>query len=62
MLNASNDPFVPDASLPGAEQVSAAVTLLQPAHGGHAGFATPPVPGDIRWLARRVTTFFATGS
>jgi predicted alpha/beta-fold hydrolase len=38
------------------------VALLQPTHGGHAGFATPPIPGDIRWLARRVTGFFATGA
>jgi uncharacterized protein len=62
VLNARNDPFVPGASLPGAADVSPSVMLLQPAHGGHAGFATPPVPGDIQWLARRVTTFFATGA
>lgn len=62
VLNARNDPFVPDASLPGAHEASTSVTLLQPPHGGHAGFATPPVPGDIRWLARRVTGFFARGA
>ena len=61
VLNARNDPFVPDASLPDARQVSAAVVLEQPAHGGHAGFATPPLPGDIRWLAQRVVTFFDNG-
>ena len=61
VINARNDPFVPGASLPGAQEVSAAVVLEQPDDGGHAGFATPPLPGDIRWLARRVTTFFAAG-
>ena len=61
VLNAKNDPFVPGASLPDTPEVSASVVLLQPDHGGHVGFATPPVPGDIRWLAQRVTTFFATG-
>ncbi len=61
VLNARNDPFVPDASLPDARQVSAAVVLEQPDHGGHAGFATPPLPGDIRWMAQRVVTFFAEG-
>ena len=61
VLNARNDPFVPDASLPGAGEVSASVVLLQPDHGGHVGFATAPLPGDIRWLAQRVTTFFAEG-
>jgi uncharacterized protein len=45
VINARNDPFVPAASLPTAAQVSASVTLWQPAHGGHVGFAagaTPP--------------------
>jgi len=59
VINARNDPFVPGASLPGAQEVSAAVVLEQPDDGGHAGFATPPLPGDIRWLAQRVTSFFA---
>jgi predicted alpha/beta-fold hydrolase len=59
VLNARNDPFVPGASLPDTREVSAAVILEQPAHGGHVGFATAPLPGDIRWLAQRVTTFFA---
>lgn len=59
VLNAQNDPFVPGPSLPDTQQVSASVTLLQPADGGHAGFATPPFAGRIQWLAERVTTFFA---
>ena len=61
VLNARNDPFVPDASLPDGRQVSAAVVLEQPDHGGHAGFATSPLPGQIRWLAHRITTYFAQG-
>lgn len=62
VINARNDPFVPAESLPGADAVSAHVLLEQPEHGGHAGFATPPVPGRIQWLADRVTTFFAERS
>jgi uncharacterized protein len=61
VLNARNDPFVPGASLPDAKQVSATVILEQPDHGGHVGFATSPLPGHIRWLAHRITTFFAQG-
>ena len=61
VLNAQNDPFVPGESLPDTREVSAAVVLEQPAHGGHVGFATAPLPGDIGWLAQRVTTFFAEG-
>lgn len=41
LLNARNDPFVPAASLPQSDQVSAAVTLWQPSWGGHVGFALP---------------------
>ena len=61
VLNARNDPFVPAASLPDARQASPAVILEQPEDGGHAGFATPPFPGHLQWLAERVTTFFAEG-
>ena len=33
-----NDPFLPPEALPSEKEVSKAVTLLQPAHGGHVGF------------------------
>jgi uncharacterized protein len=55
VINPRNDPFVPAASLPTAAQVSASVTLWQPAHGGHVGFAagaTPP--GDVMTMPRAV--------
>ncbi len=45
-LNALNDPFVPAASLPGAGDVSASVTLWQPGQGGHVGF---PVDVSTGW-------------
>ena len=59
VLNAKNDPFIPASSLPGAESVSRAVTLEQPAHGGHAGFAMSPFPGSLDWLPSRLLQFFA---
>ena len=34
VINARNDPFVPGTSLPGAQEVSAAVVLEQPDDGG----------------------------
>jgi hypothetical protein len=58
VLNARNDPFVPDASLPGPQEVSAAVTLEQPVHGGHVGFASGSFPGTVDWLPRRLLQFF----
>ena len=38
-LNALNDPFMPVSSLPKKSEVGQHVTLWQPAHGGHVGFA-----------------------
>jgi len=49
-LNAQNDPFVPAHSLPQAQDISSSVTLWQPQHGGHVGFAQGPWPGHVRGL------------
>ena len=50
VLNARNDPFVPALSLPGPHQVGRCVTLWQPPHGGHVGFAGGPPPGQVLGL------------
>jgi len=49
-LNARNDPFVPTTSLPQVNEVSSSVTLWQPQHGGHVGFAQGAWPGHVRGL------------
>ena len=54
VVNARNDPFVPARSLPGAHEVGAHVTLWQPAHGGHVGFAQGRPPGHVRTLPEAV--------
>ena len=54
VLNARNDPFIPASSLPLASQVAPLVTLWQPAHGGHVGFASGPPPGQLQSLPERV--------
>lgn len=54
VVNARNDPFVPGASLPGAHEVGARVTLWQPAHGGHVGFARGRPPGHVRAMPEAV--------
>lgn len=56
-LNARNDPFVPADSLPGASDVSSSVTLWQPAHGGHVGFAQGGLPGHVCGLPDAVGTW-----
>ena len=60
ILNAKNDPFMPGDALPGAQDVSNAVTLEQPDEGGHVGFVSGPFPGRINWLPQRVCSFFAS--
>jgi predicted alpha/beta-fold hydrolase len=59
-LNALNDPFIPDWSLPRAGEVSNSVTLWQPRHGGHVGFPSVPFPGHVRVMPEAVTGFLAS--
>jgi predicted alpha/beta-fold hydrolase len=61
VLNARNDPFVPGESLPSRAEAAAAVTLEQPAHGGHCGFTSGPAPGHIDWMPRRVLAYLTHG-
>ena len=64
VVNARNDPFVPASSLPGVHEVGRCVTLWQPAHGGHVGFAKGRLPGHVRampdavgaWLGAQADT------
>ena len=55
VLNARNDPFLPDRHLP--TSASPMVTLEYPAHGGHVGFAAGPLPGRLDWLPQRMLAF-----
>ena len=61
VVNARNDPFVPSASLPLAHEVgdSGHVTLWQPAHGGHVGFARGRLPGHVRAMPDAVGGWLA---
>lgn len=58
LLNARNDPFLPEAALPGHDEVSPSVRLEFPEQGGHASFISGPFPGNLDWLPRRVAAFF----
>ena len=58
VLNARDDPFLPAAALPTEREVSEAVKLEFPPHGGHVGFVTGPFPGHIEWLPQRLMHFF----
>lgn len=54
VVNALNDPFVPAESLPRPHEVGQHVTLWQPAHGGHVGFAQGRWPGHLRAIPQTV--------
>jgi predicted alpha/beta-fold hydrolase len=54
VLNARNDPFVPAWCLPAPHEVGRHVTLWQPAHGGHVGFAAGAPPGHVMTLPQAV--------
>ncbi len=54
VVNARNDPFVPAWCLPAQTEVGAHVTLWQPAHGGHVGFAQGRPPGHVRTMPEAV--------
>jgi predicted alpha/beta-fold hydrolase len=58
IVNARNDPFMPERALPSHAQVSNAVTLEFPREGGHAGFVSGRFPGHLEWLPRRIVAFF----
>ncbi len=59
VLNARNDPFVPDHCLPHAAEVGAHVTLWQPGHGGHVGFAAGHLPGHLLTMPQQVCDWLA---
>ena len=55
VINARNDPFLPESALNTIGEVPPNVVLEFPRSGGHAGF-----PGRDRWLARRVLEFLSS--
>ena len=54
VINARNDPFMPEAALDAIGKVPPNVVLEFPRTGGHAGF-----PGRGGWLAKRVLEFLS---
>lgn len=58
LVNARNDPFLPDRALPQAAELSPQVTPEFPDEGGHAGFVRGHFPGSLDWLPKHVFEFF----
>ena len=57
VLNARNDPFLPESALANTGIAAKQVTLELPATGGHVGFLSGPFPGRHGWLAARILEF-----
>lgn len=58
LLNARNDPFLPEHALLAAAQKAASCVVLEfPRTGGHAGFLAGPFPGRHSWLPQRLFEF-----
>lgn len=64
LLNARNDPFLPERDLPSADEVAPAVVRDFPSQGGHVGFAGSFISAERNrqdWLAQRILTFLKNG-
>jgi predicted alpha/beta-fold hydrolase len=58
LVNARNDPFLPEQALLAAARKAAPCVVLEfPRTGGHAGFVSGPFPGHHGWLATRLLRF-----
>ncbi len=58
LLNARNDPFLPEQDLLAATRKTSQSTMLEfPRSGGHVGFLGGPFPGRHDWLPQRLLHF-----
>jgi predicted alpha/beta-fold hydrolase len=57
ILNARDDPFLPEAALPTEREVASVVKLEFPSRGGHVGFVSGSFPGHVEWLPQRLLHF-----
>lgn len=62
LINARNDPFLPEQDLPTANEVSPFVVREFPKHGGHVGFANGGMNSRQDWLPGRILCFLQTGN
>lgn len=60
LINARNDPFLPESVLPQKYEISSFVSLEFPQQGGHVGFMQGAFPGKLDWLPRRIVEFFSS--
>ena len=61
LINARNDPFLPERVLPTAEEVSPSVIRDFPKQGGHVGFVGG-LDNRQDWLPKRILSFLQSGA
>ncbi len=59
LINARNDPFLPEHALPTTAEISTFVSLDFPDQGGHVGFIHGVFPGKLEWLPTKIVHFFS---
>ncbi len=62
IVNARNDPFLPDRFLPDPGGLPASITAEFPPTGGHVGFVSGRFPGRLDWIPQRIIEFFDRAS
>jgi predicted alpha/beta-fold hydrolase len=60
LLTAANDPFVPAAALPSADDLAPNLSHEHLPDGGHGGFVSGRWPGHLDWLPNRLLDFLAS--
>lgn len=58
LINARNDPFLPEHALPVTGDIAPFVSLEFPDQGGHVGFIHGTFPGKLEWLPKKILHFF----
>lgn len=62
VMNARNDPFIPQDCLPNSSDVSNWVQLWQPQAGGHVGFVSGSFPGNLMDMPNAVVEWLKQAS
>lgn len=59
ILNARNDPFLPESALPAIAELGPAVRFEATEGGGHVGFVDGGFPGCLDWMPARLMSYFS---
>ena len=58
IIHARNDPLFPEGNLPVEDKLPKNIRCYYTRGGGHVGFTTGNVPGNINWLPKNILDYF----